>query len=217
MLAALRALPLSSYEQFAADPRNPAAAESFLRRGLEALLDLGRHVLAKRFGRATTEYREIARCWVRRAFSTSARRRSFARWRVSGTVWCTSTTRDATRDLPRLHRRRRRSGGRARGHARVGARTGRVETTAEPSALRRYTCTRDTPSSSLTVRLFMQRRKTLRTDPTTRVSSARKRPSSSCPPWARPTLHASRHGVTNVEFAASDAAKPTFVEKRSVR
>jgi len=31
------------------DPRNVASAESYLRRGLEALLDLGRHLLAKGF------------------------------------------------------------------------------------------------------------------------------------------------------------------------
>jgi uncharacterized protein YutE (UPF0331/DUF86 family) len=60
MLSGLRALPLDTYEDFAADPRNPAAAESFLRRALEALLDLGRHVLAKGFGRAAAEYKEIA-------------------------------------------------------------------------------------------------------------------------------------------------------------
>ena len=60
MLAGLRALPLDTYEDFAADARNPAAAESFLRRALEALLDLGRHVLAKGFGRAAGEYKEIA-------------------------------------------------------------------------------------------------------------------------------------------------------------
>ena len=60
MLAGLRTLPLGSYEEFASDPRNAAAAESYLRRALEALLDLGRHVLAKGFGRATTEYKEIA-------------------------------------------------------------------------------------------------------------------------------------------------------------
>lgn len=61
MLASLRSLPLGSYEEFEADPRNAASAESYLRRALEALLDLGRHVLAKSFGRATTEYKEIAR------------------------------------------------------------------------------------------------------------------------------------------------------------
>ena len=38
----------------------PAAAESYLRRALEALLDLGRHVLAKGVGVAAIEYRDIA-------------------------------------------------------------------------------------------------------------------------------------------------------------
>ena len=59
-LADLRRLPLDTYEAFESDARTPAAAESHLRRALEALLDLGRHVLAKRFARATTEYKEIA-------------------------------------------------------------------------------------------------------------------------------------------------------------
>lgn len=60
MVAGLRDLPLDSYAAFTADARNPAAAESYLRRGLEALLDLGRHVLAKGFGRAVTQYKDIA-------------------------------------------------------------------------------------------------------------------------------------------------------------
>lgn len=60
MLAGLRALPLESLDAFAADARTPAAAESFLRRALEALLDLGRHVLAKGFGRAAAQYKDIA-------------------------------------------------------------------------------------------------------------------------------------------------------------
>ena len=36
------------------------AAESYLRRALEALLDLGRHILAKGFGLGVSEYKEIA-------------------------------------------------------------------------------------------------------------------------------------------------------------
>jgi uncharacterized protein YutE (UPF0331/DUF86 family) len=60
MLGALGRLPLESFEAFTADSRTPAAAESYLRRSLEALLDLGRHVLAKGFGRAAAEYKEIA-------------------------------------------------------------------------------------------------------------------------------------------------------------
>jgi len=61
MLAGIRALPLDSIAAFDADPRTPAAAESYLRRALEALLDLGRHVLAKAFGQPTAEYRDIPR------------------------------------------------------------------------------------------------------------------------------------------------------------
>jgi uncharacterized protein YutE (UPF0331/DUF86 family) len=60
MLAKLRRLPLDSYITFRSDPRNIAAAESYLRRALEALLDLGRHILAKGFGQAVTEYKEVA-------------------------------------------------------------------------------------------------------------------------------------------------------------
>jgi len=60
MLANLRRLPLDSYVTFRSDPRNIAAAESYLRRALEALLDLGRHVLAKGFGQAVAEYKDIA-------------------------------------------------------------------------------------------------------------------------------------------------------------
>jgi uncharacterized protein YutE (UPF0331/DUF86 family) len=58
-LDAIRALPIQSIEEFESDSRNPSAAESYLRRGLEALLDLGRHILAKGFGRGVVQYKEI--------------------------------------------------------------------------------------------------------------------------------------------------------------
>ena len=61
MLDGIRALPLRSREEFDGDARNAAAAESYLRRALEALHDLGRHVLAKGFGQPAAEYRDIAR------------------------------------------------------------------------------------------------------------------------------------------------------------
>ncbi|RME07208.1 MAG: DUF86 domain-containing protein [Anaerolineae bacterium] len=61
MVAEIRSLPLEDRETFFADRRNLWAAESCLRRGLEALFDLGRHILAKGFGKAATEYKEIAR------------------------------------------------------------------------------------------------------------------------------------------------------------
>jgi len=59
MLAELRSLPLDDHDAFFEDRRNLLAAESCLRRTLEALLDLGRHLLAKRFGLGISEYREI--------------------------------------------------------------------------------------------------------------------------------------------------------------
>lgn len=59
MLAGVASLPLGSLEDFTADPRMPAAGESFLRRALEALLDLGRHLLAKGFAVPVSEYKEI--------------------------------------------------------------------------------------------------------------------------------------------------------------
>lgn len=59
MLEGLRSLPADSLDSFLSDSRTVAAAESYVRRGLEALLDLGRHVLAKGFGRAVVEYKDI--------------------------------------------------------------------------------------------------------------------------------------------------------------
>ena len=59
MIRSARALPTESFDDFIADARNIAAAESYLRRGIEALLDLGRHILAKSFAVAVTEYKEI--------------------------------------------------------------------------------------------------------------------------------------------------------------
>lgn len=59
MVRSLRTLPIATYDEFVSDRRNVASAESFLRRGLEALLDLGRHILAKGFSVAVAEYKEI--------------------------------------------------------------------------------------------------------------------------------------------------------------
>jgi uncharacterized protein YutE (UPF0331/DUF86 family) len=61
MLRSIESLPLSSREAFVDHPHAPAAGESYLRRSLEALLDLGRHLLAKGFGVAVVEYKEIPR------------------------------------------------------------------------------------------------------------------------------------------------------------
>jgi len=74
MLDSLRNLPIHTTEEFAADERNSAAAESFLRRALEGLLDLGRHILAKGFGEGVIEYKKIAdRLLAHRILSEEAR------------------------------------------------------------------------------------------------------------------------------------------------
>ena len=54
-------LPLDDLDVFTRDPRMVAAGESYLRRTLEALLDISRHVLAKGFARGPSEYAEVAR------------------------------------------------------------------------------------------------------------------------------------------------------------
>ena len=51
-----------THEQFLADNRNSAAAESYLRRYLEAIFDVGRHILAKTGSvDMAAEYKSIAR------------------------------------------------------------------------------------------------------------------------------------------------------------
>lgn len=60
MIVEIQALPLDDRETFLADNRNVWAAESCLRRALEALFDLGRHILAKGFASGIGEYKEIA-------------------------------------------------------------------------------------------------------------------------------------------------------------
>ncbi len=60
MVAEINALPLNNHQAFFSDTRNLWTAESCLRRALEALFDLGRHILAKGFGIGVSEYKEIA-------------------------------------------------------------------------------------------------------------------------------------------------------------
>ena len=56
----LRSLPHASLDEFIADRRNVLAADAALRRGLEALFDVARHLLAKGYGVGSLEYREVA-------------------------------------------------------------------------------------------------------------------------------------------------------------
>jgi uncharacterized protein YutE (UPF0331/DUF86 family) len=57
----LKKLPDTSLEDFVADWRNAAAAESLLRRAAEALFDALRHLLARAFGLGALEYKQVAR------------------------------------------------------------------------------------------------------------------------------------------------------------
>jgi uncharacterized protein YutE (UPF0331/DUF86 family) len=59
MASEINKLPLQSLEAFMGDNRNIWTAESCLRRALEGLMDLGRHILAKGFGQGVTEYKQI--------------------------------------------------------------------------------------------------------------------------------------------------------------
>jgi len=59
MVSEINKLPLESLEAFREESRNIWAAESCLRRALEGLMDLGRHILAKGFGQGVTEYKQI--------------------------------------------------------------------------------------------------------------------------------------------------------------
>lgn len=59
MFESIRALPLLDRTAFFADPRNVASADSYLRRCLEALMDLGRHLAAKVFASPVRGYKDI--------------------------------------------------------------------------------------------------------------------------------------------------------------
>jgi len=70
MVSEINKLPLESLEAFREESRNIWAAESCLRRALEGLMDLGRHILAKGFAQGVTEYKQIGQCLLeQRVFS----------------------------------------------------------------------------------------------------------------------------------------------------
>lgn len=69
-LEELRALPAASLEEFLADRRNARAAEALLHRVIESLFDVARHLLAKAFGLAPLEYREVARISLEKGLIT---------------------------------------------------------------------------------------------------------------------------------------------------
>ncbi len=60
-LLELEQLASLSAAEFQANSLYPAAAESFLRRTLEAIFDINRHIVAKSFGKKEVEYKGVAR------------------------------------------------------------------------------------------------------------------------------------------------------------
>ena len=61
-ISRLKNLSELSKEEFLEDYKNPASAETFLRHAIEAIFDIGRHILAKTGKvRLTHEYKNIAR------------------------------------------------------------------------------------------------------------------------------------------------------------
>ncbi|MBI5525740.1 MAG: DUF86 domain-containing protein [Deltaproteobacteria bacterium] len=57
----LRPYGAMNVDEFMADKRNPAFVESYLRRALEAVFDIGRHILAKSYGFKDIEYKSIGK------------------------------------------------------------------------------------------------------------------------------------------------------------
>jgi uncharacterized protein YutE (UPF0331/DUF86 family) len=68
-VAKLRKLSYIEEKDFIKDDRS-AVAESYLRRSLEAIFDIGRHLLAKTAGKGIVEYKEIASALGQRGFIT---------------------------------------------------------------------------------------------------------------------------------------------------
>ena len=66
MIEAIKGLPVENQKEFLQDARNVASAESYLRRALEAMLDLGRHILARGFAEPVTEYKDVAKGLLKR-------------------------------------------------------------------------------------------------------------------------------------------------------
>ena len=57
----LKPFSMMTKEEFLSDRKNPPFVESYLRRGLEAIFDVGRHILSKIYGFKEIEYKTIAK------------------------------------------------------------------------------------------------------------------------------------------------------------
>jgi len=71
-LEKLQKLSRMPKKEFLSDERNPAASESFLRRCIEAIFDIGRHILTKSFAVKSLEYKEVAKELGKKGIVTKA-------------------------------------------------------------------------------------------------------------------------------------------------
>jgi len=69
-LIELKPFSAISKEEFLADRKNPPFVESYLRRSLEAVFDIGRHILAKSYGFKGIDYKTIAKALGERGIIT---------------------------------------------------------------------------------------------------------------------------------------------------
>lgn len=60
-LQELKAFSAMTKEEFFSDKKNPPFVESYLRRSLEVVFDISRHILSKTYGFKEIEYKAIAR------------------------------------------------------------------------------------------------------------------------------------------------------------
>ena len=57
----LKPFSMMTMQEFLSDRKNPPFVESYLRRSLEAIFDVGRHILSKTYGFKEIEYKIIAK------------------------------------------------------------------------------------------------------------------------------------------------------------
>lgn len=69
-LLELKPFSTMTEEEFLSDRKNPPFVESYLRRGLEAIFDIGRHILSKTYGFKEIEYKVIAKELGEKGFIT---------------------------------------------------------------------------------------------------------------------------------------------------
>lgn len=85
LIGQIERLPLDDEDAFFADSRNVHTAESCLRRALEALFDIGRHILGKAYG-VPAEATEISQHYLRKRKSLTRGKKGFlCRWRATET------------------------------------------------------------------------------------------------------------------------------------